>query len=96
MPHTVEQIVVEAQELSPEEVRRLVMTLTTWLTDHAEERLNTARRRLYQQAARLIGGFRDRADVTHLAADHDDYLIAISKMRASGGLARDERQSKGD
>ena len=74
MPHTVEQIVVEAQELSPEEVRRLVMTLTTWLTDHAEERPSTARRRLYQQAARLIGSFRDRAGVTNLAADHDDYL----------------------
>ncbi len=74
MPHTVEQIIVEAQQLSPEERRRLIATLTTLLTGHPEERPSTARGRLYQQAARLIGGFRDRADATNLAADHDDYL----------------------
>ena len=75
MPRTVEQIVVEAQQLSPKERRRLIATLTTLLAGHAEEPPSTARgRRLYQQAARLIGGFRDRADATNLAADHDDYL----------------------
>ena len=74
MPCTVEQIVVEAQQLSSKERRRLIATLTTLLAGHAEERPSTARSRLYQQAARLIGGFRDRADATNLAADHDEYL----------------------
>ena len=74
MPRTVEQIVVEAQQLSPKERRRLIATLTTLLAGHAEEPPSTARGRLYQQAARLIGGFRDRADATNLAADHDNYL----------------------
>ena len=44
------------------------------LTRRAKEQPGTARSQLYQQAARLIGGFRDRADATNLAADHDDYL----------------------
>ena len=44
------------------------------LAGHAKERPSTARGRLYQQATRLIGGFRDRTDATNLAADHDDYL----------------------
>lgn len=48
--------------------------LDTLLTSHAEERPSTARRRLDQQAACLMGGFRDRADATHLATDHDDSL----------------------
>lgn len=74
MPRTVEQIVVEAQQLSPKERQRLIATLTNLLAGHAEERPSTARGRLYQQAARLIGSFRDRADATNLAANHDDYL----------------------
>ncbi len=74
MPRTVEQIIVEAQQLSPKERQRLIATLTNLLAGHAEERPSTARSRLYQQAARLMGGFRDRADATNLAADHDDYL----------------------
>lgn len=73
MPRTVEQIVVEAQQLSPKERQRLI-ALTNLLAGHAEERPSTARGRLYQQAARLIGSFRDRADATNLAANHDDYL----------------------
>ena len=74
MPRTVEQIVVEAQQLSPKEQQRLIATLTNLLAGHAEERPSTARGRPYQQAARLISSFRDRADATNLAANHDDYL----------------------
>lgn len=74
MPNTIEQIVMEAQQLSPEERRRLVVMLATSLTRRAEEQPGTARSQLYRQATRLIGGFRDRADATNLAADHDDYL----------------------
>lgn len=74
MPNTIEQIVMEAQQLSPEERQRLVVRLAALLTRRAEQPPSTARSQLYQQAARLIGGFRDRADATNLAADHDDYL----------------------
>ncbi len=91
MPNTIEQIVMEAQQLSPQERRRLIVTLAASLTSRAEEPPNTARSRLYQPAARLIGGFRDRADATNLAANHDDSLdesfrfdrLAMSPVRAS-------------
>jgi len=74
MMQTVERIVAEAQQLSPEEQKRLVAALMGLLESNFEDRPATSYSQLYRQASQLVGRFKDIEDATDLAANHDRYL----------------------
>ena len=71
---TVEQIIIEAQQLSPKEQRHLVATLMGLLESSPEGKPATPYSQLYHQASQLIGRFQDIENATNLAAEHDRYL----------------------
>jgi hypothetical protein len=74
MMQTVERIVAEAQQLSPEEQKRLIAALMGLLESNSGDRPATSYAQLYRQASQLVGRFKDIEDATDLAANHDRYL----------------------